>query len=145
MDMATNLFLLASPLGIERCLSHHLAEEGQIDVKVGLASTSLQEHPLDASYKTKLLRSISNLGKESSKITAKYPPKRRKGWFSRVACRAGTCPFSPLNLFIGEKRQTQQGEDGLEINTRTHSNIGITPEGVGMVTCSHLLMSFIHY
>jgi len=37
MDMATNLFLLASPLGIESYLSHHLAEKGQIDVGVGLA------------------------------------------------------------------------------------------------------------
>jgi hypothetical protein len=39
MDMATNLFLLASPLGIESYLSHHLAEKGQIDVGVGPAPT----------------------------------------------------------------------------------------------------------
>jgi hypothetical protein len=58
MDIATNLFLLASPLGIESYLSHHLAEKGQIDVGVGRVPTKLQEHPLDASYDILLLHSI---------------------------------------------------------------------------------------
>jgi len=39
MDIATNLFLLASPLGIESYLSDHLAEKGQIDVGVGHVPT----------------------------------------------------------------------------------------------------------
>jgi hypothetical protein len=52
MDIATNLFLLASPLGIESHLSHNPTEEGQIDREAGFAPTSWQEHPPDASYKT---------------------------------------------------------------------------------------------
>jgi len=104
MDMATNLFLLASPLGIESCLSHHLAEEGQIDVRVGLVSTSLQEHPLDASYETGVLHAISGLAKESSKITAKYPPKRRKGWFSRVVLSSKDLPFFSFTSLLERKK-----------------------------------------
>ena len=43
MDIATNLFLLASPLGIESYLSHHLAEKGQIDREQGQSIEQLKK------------------------------------------------------------------------------------------------------
>jgi hypothetical protein len=47
------------------------------------------------------------LDKEGSNITAKYPPKRRKGWFSRVACRARNLPFYVVHTLLVIQREDE--------------------------------------
>ena len=39
-------------------------------------------------------------GPTGGRFTAKYPPKRRKGWFSRVVCRVRNLPFLSLTPLL---------------------------------------------
>jgi hypothetical protein len=136
MDIATNLFLLASPLGVESYLSHHLAEKRQIDVGVGLYPTydcrsirlmhlttycyyisskvwtkcslwaTARDCPYGSAEPVGDRKGSAIRRSHRSRFTAKYPPKRRKGWFSRVVCRVRNLPFLSATVSIEERKRT---------------------------------------
>ena len=121
MGITTNVFLLASPLGIQSYRSYSLAEKGQIDVRMGLTPPNCRSirlmHlttyccciPFKAWAKCKPVVVLPHRSRFTAKI---YPPKRRKGWFSRVVCRVRNLPFLSFILSLKESRRTKRAKRG---------------------------------